>query len=145
MIRLYFVCMGNYYRSRLAEELARYYAPQLGLELIADSGGLSKIPNPSNPGPIANATVEYLEMLGITPKQASRLPKECNSADLERADIVILTDGDEQKHIFDKKFPDFKGKLVAWQARDQHADPLLRTRVVIDKHVQELLQQLAAG
>ncbi len=64
-VRILFLCTGNYYRSRLAEELLRYNAREADLEIECDSAGLGKIPNLSNPGPIGIAALEYLQKRGI--------------------------------------------------------------------------------
>lgn len=143
MINLYFVCMGNYYRSRLAEELAIHYGEQYGLELAADSGGLSKrMPVPSNPGPISSGTMIYLQAKGIHPRHAERLPKRCNPEDIAKADIVICTDAEEQRDLFIAEFPNHGGKLICWNAHDIHLDPMIRTPEIIDRKVEELIQDL---
>ena len=142
MKKLYFVCMGNYYRSRLAEELAYYYAAQYGVDIVADSGGLSKIPNPDHVGPMAHATLRYLANKDITPKGIEREPKSCVATDVYSADIVVLTDGAEQGTLFTQRFPDFTGDIVAWNARDHMYDPILQTTVRIDQKVEELIKSL---
>lgn len=140
MMRLYFVCMGNYYRSRLAEELALHYSKELGVAIDVDSGGLSDIEHSQNPGPIAKATLRYLEEKKIIPISAKRYPKRVAREDVFGADLVILTDEDEQKRLFMQEFPDFNGKIVGWLARDQIDDPFLQTPNLIDKHVQALIK-----
>lgn len=142
MVKLYFVCMGNYYRSRLAEELAYYYAEKYNIEIHADSGGLSKIPNPAHPGAMANATLRYLEAKGITPKGIQRLPKGCVIEDINNADIVICTDAHEQETLFRNRFPEFNGELLGWNARDHMYDPILQTTAMIDKKVDDLVKSL---
>ncbi len=142
MKKLYFVCMGNYYRSRLAEELAIHYANKYGVEISADSGGLSDVEHSSNPGPIAKATLRYLEDKQIQPVGAKRYPKRVCREDVFVADLVILTDQDEQHQLFIQEFPDFTGALLGWRARDQIDDPWLQTPFLIDKHVHDLIQKL---
>lgn len=144
MVRLYFVCMGNYYRSRLAEELARHYAAEYGLEIEADSGGLSKVLNSSkNPGPIAEGTLLYLAMKNVQPQAADRYPKKCDYESVAAADIVVCTDEDEQRGLFFEAFPEFNGTLICWNARDIEYDPWLRTTELIDFKVQELIKDLS--
>ncbi len=134
--------MGNYYRSRLAEELALHYASHYGIEITADSGGLSKIPNPSNPGSIAQATLAYLANKSIQPINSARAPKQCKIEEVDVADIVVCTDADEQKALFLSAFPNFRGELIAWQAPDQQYDPWLETPQKIDRNVEALIKQL---
>jgi protein-tyrosine phosphatase len=142
MIKIYFVCMGNYYRSRLAEELAIYYASLCDLELQVDSGGLSNVEESLNPGPIAKAVLRYMEEKNITPLGAVRNPKRCEAEVVYSSDIVVCTDADEQLHLFKQAFPDYAGRIIGWRARDQHDDPWLQTPNLIDKHVQALIKEL---
>lgn len=143
MIKLYFICMGNYYRSRLAEELALHYAAQRGLEIAVDSGGLTDVARSLNPGPIAKATLRYLAEKHIVPKYAHRYPKQVDVEGVFTADYVILTDEDEQLPLFKQAFPHFTGHTIGWRARDNHDDPWLQTPFLIDKHVLALIEQLA--
>ncbi len=135
--------MGNYYRSRLGEELTLHYAPQHGVDVEVDSGGLSDVEHSNNPGPISKSVLRFLDERGIEPKGARRYPKHCEAEIIYAADIVVLTDKDEQLHLFMDEFPDFSGELISWQARDHYADPLLQTPNMIEKHVQALLKELA--
>ncbi len=142
MVKIYFVCMGNYYRSRLAQELACFYADKYGIEIEADSGGLSDVENSNNVGPIAKATLLYLADKGVTPVDATRPPKSVNMDDVSAADIVVLTDANEQKDLFLQNFSDYKGRLVEWQARDQMYDPWLQTPFLIDKRTHDFIKEL---
>lgn len=142
MVKLYFVCMGNYYRSRLAEELAMHYAEKYGLEVDVDSGGLSDVEHSLNPGPIAKATLRYLEEKNITPRRAHRLPKRVDVEGVFTADLIVFTDEDEQLHLFKQEFPHFTGRIVSWRARDKYDDPWLQTPYLIDKHVHDLIKKL---
>lgn len=142
MIHLYFVCMGNYYRSRLAEELAMHYAQQYGLEIAVDSGGLSSIPSPMHPGPIAKETLNYLAQKQIESKTKDRYPRPCNKKAIETADFVILTDDDEQRYLFLGRFPEYEDKLISWHARDKKYDPGLRTLELIDIKTEALIKSL---
>lgn len=137
--------MGNYYRSRLAEELALHYAAKYGVEVRADSGGLSKIHTSGNPGPIARETLRYLAKKNVSPKTADRYPKNCDWEAIDSADIVVLTDGDEQRHLFVAQFPEHEHKLIAWHARDKQYDPGLRTLELIDVKTEDLIKGLGVS
>lgn len=143
MVKIYFVCMGNYYRSRLAEELALHYAKSYGVDIDADSGGLSRIPNPNNVGTIAKATLRYLEQKQVQTKNVGRFPKNCSAEEVYSADIVVLTDEAEQAYLFAEQFPDYKGQLIGWSAHDLQYDLLMDTPQLIDKHVEQLIKSLS--
>lgn len=134
--------MGNYYRSRLAEELAIHYAQKYNLEIEVDSGGLSDVAHSLNPGPIAKATLRYLEEKNIAPRGAQRFPKRVEREIVYAADIVVFTDEDEQKHLFVQEFPEYPGRVIGWRARDKYDDPWLQTPYLIDKHVHDLIKRL---
>lgn len=142
MTKIYFICMGNYYRSRLAEELTRHYARQHGIEVEVDSGGLSRIPNPNHPGTIAKATLRYLEQKQVQPEAAGRFPKNCSIDEVYEADLIVFTDKEEQSELFLQRFPDYQGQVIGWSARDIQYDPLMDTPGIIDSHVQALIQDL---
>lgn len=141
--KIYFVCMGNYYRSRLAEELAVYYANQAGVELGVDSGGLSDVANSLNPGPIARAVIQFLSEKDLQPLDMQRYPKRCDFDAVHAADIIVCTDADEQLRLFKQEFPDYTDRIIEWRARDKHDDPWLQTPNLIDKHVQALIKELS--
>lgn len=143
MIKIYFICMGNYYRSRLAEELAIHYARKYHVDLEVDSGGLSDVAHSQNPGPISKATMHYLEEKHVQPRSAQRFPKRVDRDSVFAADIVVCTDEDEQLHLFKQEFPDYAGKIISWRARDKHDDPWLQTPYLIDKHIHDLVKKLA--
>jgi protein-tyrosine phosphatase len=140
--KLYFVCMGNYYRSRLAEELALHYAEIYGLEIETDSGGLAQIPNPHHPGPMAIETIDYLATKNIQPKTINRLPKVCAQVDIADADYVVFTDVDEQQDLFERRFPFCDCEFIGWDAHDKEFDPSLSTRELIDMKIEALIKKL---
>ncbi len=142
MKKIYFVCMGNYYRSRLAEELALHYATLLGVDIQVDSGGLSNIPNPNNPGTIAKAVLQYLDDKRIQPRGATRYPKSCVVEDIDTADLLVLTDVDEQSVLFQGRFPGYKGQIIGWDAHDIQYAPIPSTVALIDQKVNELILNL---
>lgn len=55
-----FLCTGNYYRSRFAEELFNFRAPALCPGWVAGSRGIAVDLGSANVGPIARQTVEGL-------------------------------------------------------------------------------------
>ena len=62
-----FLCTGNYYRSRIAEEVFNHLCDQLQTGLKAVSRGLGhRWPNPANIGPISQSAVTFLSSLAFT-------------------------------------------------------------------------------
>src|SRR5277367_4722244 len=71
-----FICTGNYYRSRFAEELFNHLARQRELDWRADSRGLALHLGVFNVGPISPATAIALTKMGIPLNAPIRMPRD---------------------------------------------------------------------
>ncbi|HSX48101.1 MAG TPA: NUDIX domain-containing protein [Candidatus Nanoarchaeia archaeon] len=90
---VHFVCMGNVYRSRLAEA----YLNSLGLQgIIATSSGVQASMNLW--GPIGSYTVPLLQADGILDKTAPHWI-QVDQAVLDTADIVICVNREVYSHL----------------------------------------------
>ncbi|MDD4872434.1 MAG: low molecular weight phosphatase family protein [Kiritimatiellae bacterium] len=144
-MKVLFLCTGNFYRSRLAEELLRFYSEDQGIDLVSDSAALGDIPNPINIGPISQEALRYLGQLGKKPEYfLQRYPKKCTVADIISADIIIGLNEREHKRWFEEQFPDFTLKCVQyWHVPDVEEDPDKVGPELMDKNVRELLKDLS--
>ena len=143
-MRVLFLCTGNYYRSRLAEELLRHNAGKAELEIECDSGGLGKIPNPSNAGPIGIAVLEYLRKRGIPSSSQARYPKKWTPSDIQAADIIVCMNEPEHRGMFESQirpFLDHK-QILYWHIPDVEEDRDLIGPGLIDREVKSLLEKL---
>ena len=143
-MRILFLCTGNYYRSRLAEELLRYNARKADLEIECDSAGLGKIPNPSNPGPIGIAALEYLQKRGVSSWSLARYPKQCTPSDIRTADLIVCMNEREHRVMFESQARPFliHRQIVHWRIPDVEEDPDLTGPGLIDGEVRRLLEEL---
>ena len=82
-----FLCSGNYYRSRFAENLFNWLAESNGLHWRADSRGLAVGRSGGNIGPISRHAVERLHALNIPINGDSRSPKQLSEVDLAKSDL----------------------------------------------------------
>jgi protein-tyrosine phosphatase len=140
-VRILFLCTGNYYRSRLAEELLRYHANEADFEIECDSAGLGEIPNPLNPGPIGVDALRYLQRLGISLSSLARFPKRCTPSELQAADVIVCMNEGEHRPLFEIQagpFLDHK-QVVYWHVPDVEEDPDLIGPGLIDRKVIGLL------
>src|SRR5437660_8840918 len=87
--QILFLCTGNYYRSRFAEELFNHLARQAGLDWVAESAALALEKGSCNVGPISRYTLQALAARQIEPSAASRMPRQVCERELESADLVI--------------------------------------------------------
>ena len=144
MVRVLFLCTGNYYRSRLAEELLRHNARKEDLEVECDSAGLGKIPNPSNVGPIGIAALEYLQTRGIGWSSMQRYPKKWSPSDIRAADIIVCMNEREHRVMVESQIRpvlDHK-QIVYWHIPDVEEDTALIGPGLIDREVRSLLEKL---
>jgi len=138
-----FLCTGNYYRSRLAEELLRGYAAAQGINLVSDSAGLGIIPNPINIGPIRCEVLDYLKRRGIYSGGVERFPKKCTKTDIRSADIIIGMNEPEHRCMVDEQFPGVAGNRTRyWHVSDMDEDPGFISPDLIDSNVRELLKEI---
>jgi len=107
MKNILFICTGNYYRSRFAEEYFNHLAVQKQLPWQAHSKGLSEnMPSLNNPGPISMHTLEAMKERGLTGKNLERYPRPLRREDFAKADRVIAMSEIEHK-------PMIKGRFLA--------------------------------
>jgi protein-tyrosine phosphatase len=85
-----FLCTGNYYRSRFAEELFKFEAPIECPGWTAVSRGIAVDLGVNNVGPIARSTVQVLQNHGISlDPLLARMPLQLKIADLESAHHIV--------------------------------------------------------
>ncbi|HYA80560.1 MAG TPA: low molecular weight phosphatase family protein [Methylocystis sp.] len=101
-----FLCTGNYYRSRFAEELFNFLAPAECPGWSAASRGIAVDLGRHNVGPIAKATARALLERGVSfdPDRA-RMPLQLRSADLEAADHIVALKYAEHFPLMRERFP----------------------------------------
>ena len=97
MKTLLFLCTGNYYRSRFAEELFNHRVPHAGLSWIAKSRALAIERGISNVGSLAPFAVRALEERGLAARGANRPPQRCTITDLKAADWIVALNETEHR------------------------------------------------
>jgi protein-tyrosine phosphatase len=139
-----FLCTGNYYRSRYAEEIFNHAAKSAGLGWRAFSRGLAEQPSSDNTGPMSRYALEALHAKAIIPLGAARFPLSCSLSDLAGAQLVIALKEAEHRPMLERRFPGALDKVEYWHVDDiefaKPADALAR----IDGHVGELTKALQA-
>lgn len=139
-----FICTGNYYRSRFAEEVFNFHAQQHGLNWVADSAGL-KVPETrhENPGPISIYAFEAFEEYGITPQGHEREPKQASDQVLEKANLIIATCVIEHKPMVAERIPHFADHVAYWEVEDvEFVDPAVALKDLHNRTL-DLLNRLS--
>jgi protein-tyrosine-phosphatase len=90
-----FLCTGNSYRSRFAEEMFNFLAPVKCPGWTAVSRGNSLDLGINNVGPIATSTAQALQKQGIIFNlPLARKPLQLEITDLESADYIVALHGE---------------------------------------------------
>jgi protein-tyrosine phosphatase len=137
-----FLCTGNYYRSRFAEQLFNWLAEQAGLPWRADSRGLL-VGLSGNIGPISPHVRARLQALGIPLDGDCRSPRQLSAADLTTAALVIAVKESEHRPMLAKQFPSWAEKIEYWHVDDLDYATPEEALPVLERQVRALVAELS--
>ncbi len=137
-----FLCTGNYYRSRFAEEVFNHKAAQTGLGWTATSRALAIERGYANIGAMSPLALQALTERDVRPRGAARVPVQCTAFDLERADLIIALKESEHKPLMLERFPKMERRLEYWHVDDLDVAEPAVALASIDRHVGALLDRL---
>ncbi len=140
-----FLCTGNYYRSRFAEELFNHMAAEAGLDWQATSRGIAIELGLHNIGPMSPHALRDLASRGIAVRGARRFPVQLHKEELAAADRVIALKEAEHRPLLLARFPSWAGRVEYWHVDDLEDTPPWEAIPEIERHVAGLIQQLGAG
>jgi protein-tyrosine phosphatase len=136
-----FLCTGNYYRSRFAEEFFNHHAQRAGLDWVATSRGLALERGAHNVGPISPFTLNALREMAISARGADRFPQPCTAVDLANADLVVAVKEAEHRPLMRERFAEWEHRLNYWNIHDvEDAAPADALKVLAEE-VRTLLQR----
>jgi len=140
--QILFLCTGNYYRSRYAEELFNFRARCEGLTWRAFSRGLAERGSPDNVGPMSRFALQALQAKAIVPEGAERFPLPCSLVDFDQAQIVIALKEAEHRPMIEQQFPQVWDRVKYWHVDDiEFAHPTVAL-AMIDDRIDELIGTL---
>ncbi|MBN1479518.1 low molecular weight phosphatase family protein [candidate division KSB1 bacterium] len=138
-----FLCTGNYYRSRFAEEYFNHLSIQENLNWRADSRGLRQNMNAvNNIGPISKDVIARLRELGIKPLMASRYPLSVCMRDFQSASLKIALCEREHRPMMADLFPMFEKSITYWDVEDVPMFEAEHGLKAIVDHVNSLIEKL---
>ncbi|MBC8877100.1 MAG: low molecular weight phosphatase family protein [Planctomycetes bacterium] len=142
MKQVLFLCSANYYRSRFAEHLFNWLAPQRNLPWRADSRGL-KVDRWGDLGAISPYTVETLELRGLSINGNHRRPQQLVLEDLTKSKLVIALKEAEHRAMMADLFPDWEDAVEYWHVHDLDCAEPEEALPILENHVQDLVDRLA--
>jgi protein-tyrosine phosphatase len=107
MSHILFLCTGNYYRSRFAEEYFNHIAPRHGVRWRADSKALVRdLTSTGNRGPISAHALAQLAAHGVATRGAPRWPARVEAPDFIRYPRIIALSRREHEPMMEALFPE---------------------------------------
>ena len=135
-----FLCSGNYYRSRFAEILFNWLAPQRELDWRAESRGFRL--SAANVGPVSRHAVGGLRARGITVPEPPRFPLVVDEHDFDAFDLVIAVKEAEHRPKMLDRFPQWADRIEYWHIHDlDYAEPDVAL-VELEEKVRALIERL---
>jgi protein-tyrosine phosphatase len=116
--RVLFLCTGNYYRSRYAEEMFNHHVRREGLDWRAFSRAVAEKLSPENVGPISPYTLQALQAQGIAPEGTTRNPVLCTVADFAAAELVVALKDAEHRPMIEQRFAGVAHRVEYWDVDD---------------------------
>jgi protein-tyrosine phosphatase len=113
-----FLCTGNYYRSRFAQEFFNHLAANSTMNWQARSRGLALERGINNIGPLSPLVFEALKKRGIVAQGADRPPQQCAPTDFENATHVVALDEAEHRPLVRERFADWERQIEYWSIAD---------------------------
>lgn len=141
-MKVLFLCSGNYYRSRFAEEYFNARAQREGIRWQADSRALRRELLNKDDTVISKVTLEALERLGIAPRAASREPMVAQEDDFTAAKLIIAMNEREHRPAVEDYFPQWADAVTYWDVEDADLWEPSETISRIMEHVEDLIEQL---
>jgi protein-tyrosine phosphatase len=142
-LRVLFLCSGNYYRSRFAEELFNHLAASAGLAYRADSAGLWPNCQSHNAGAMSTHTISGLRERGVPLPAVLRLPRDVTEHDLHGAQLAIALKESEHRPVVESRFPGWLERVEFWHVDDVGDSPPSVALPQIERAVRELVERLS--
>jgi protein-tyrosine phosphatase len=140
MPKILFICTGNFYRSRFAEALVNFYAPQKAPKWSAFSRGLAIW---MAEGKISPFTRDALAKRNIPESFCGDQRISLKEQDLQEADRIIAMDKEEHYTMMMEQFPEWADRIEYWTYRDIQWSSPDGVILQIENAVSVLLDELA--
>ncbi len=146
MNTILFLCTGNYYRSRFAEEYFNHYAEREQIKWSADSKGIQRdFSGNGNVGPISRHTLAVLAKLNIPPKAHTRMPLRVETHDFSRFNRVVAVSLSEHKPMLEQHWgAELANAIEYFDVEDLHLEGHETALPRLIHHLDKLIKTLGA-
>lgn len=140
-----FLCTGNYYRSRFAEEYFNHRAAveELGWRAISRAVAIARGAN--NVGAVSPLALAALQAHGIAPRGHGRLPAACTPADLDAADTIVALSEREHRGLMRERYGAWEARTIFWLAEDIGLAPAEAALGHIAREIEAMIAALKAS
>ena len=139
-----FLCTGNYYRSRFAEEYFNARARSKGLLHRAFSRGLSKnFERLKNPGPMSFDALSELRKCGVIVRKPIRKPQMLSGTEVGFFDMIICMDKKEHRPMVKKRLSLKNRAVIYWKIKDLSELSASKALPECKQKIDALIQTLA--
>ena len=144
-----FLCTGNYYRSRFAEETFNFLAPVECPGWTAVSRGIALYLGINNVGPIAGSTAQALQKGTRFNPPLARMPLQLEITDLESSDHIGALNAAEHFPLMQERFPSWFGasdpcRIEYWHVHDIDRMAPEEALPLITEQLQRLMKWLSS-
>jgi len=137
-----FLCTGNFYRSRFAEELFNHRAADVAAHWRAQSRALAIERGRHNIGTMSPFALHGLRERGVIATGAGRFPQQCTVVDLEIADHVVALNETEHRPLMRERFAGWEQRIQYWGVADVDLVKPHHAFSLIDAQIDALLAEL---
>ncbi len=138
--RVLFLCSGNFYRSRFAEQFFNLLASRRQMAWQAESRGFRLSPN--NLGAISPHAIAGLQLRGLDCAQPQRMPAVVESGDFAAFELVIAVKEAEHRAKMLARFPAWADRIQYWHIDDVDCAEPHQALPELEKQVRDLIDRL---
>ena len=147
MTQVLFLCTGNYFRSRFAQEWFNAQAERRGLgqRLQASSAGLNVHSSSGNVGAMAPEAIDALAQRGVAVViNDLASPQQVTEALLQSADRVVAVEEEAHRPMVQALFPAWEETICFWSIKDLgEGDPEVDPISALEQKLNSLLEELS--
>lgn len=145
MKTILFLCTGNYFRSRFAEELFNHRAAHARIDWQAQSRALAIERLVGVSRRISPFALSGLKERGLIARAAGRLPQQCVHADFETVHHTVAVNEPEHRPLMVERFPSWAERIEYWNVSDIDIQPWSMALAAIDRQIDILLGRVCSG